>query len=141
MSRDLILSILTLKMNTFIFPTREHPIKFLEDEFSIPKQVLIFFLNCRHSIERQHINGSKREVVVSKGLIYVEGIAFDYLGHNIYWADEGSAVIKVAKVSNSTMVKTIVSGNLFQPRSLAIDHKHRWLFYFFFEFLKKKKLS
>lgn len=57
--------------------------------------------------------------------MHVEAVAYDYLGNNIYWTDEGTSLIKVVSVSNTTFVKTVVSGNLSQPKSLAIDFKRR----------------
>lgn len=64
-------------------------------------------------------------MIVRKGLVRVEGIAYDYMGNNIFWADEGSGGIKVAKVNNASLMRTIVSENVWQLKSLAIDFKHR----------------
>ncbi|KAK6630731.1 hypothetical protein RUM44_002900 [Polyplax serrata] len=96
-------------------------------DFDVKKEYIYF--SDTHTIERQYINGSKREVILSKDLMHVEAVAYDYLGNNIYWTDEGTSLIKVVSVSNTTFVKTVVSGNLSQPKSLAIDFKRRQLYW------------
>lgn len=51
------------------------------------------------------------------------------MGNNIYWADEGISAIRLAKISNTTLIKTIVHDNVSNLKALAIDHKHRYITY------------
>lgn len=39
-------------------------------------------------IERSGMDGSKREVVVSKDLSWPVSLAYDFLDNRVYWADE-----------------------------------------------------
>lgn len=42
----------------------------------------------RFVIERQSLNGRKKEQVVTSAVLNVEGLAVDWMGRNIYWTDE-----------------------------------------------------
>lgn len=47
-----------------------------------------FFLSLRFVIERQSLDGTKKESVVTSALLNVEGLAVDWMGRNLYWTDE-----------------------------------------------------
>lgn len=42
----------------------------------------------RFVIERQSLDGRKKEQVVTSAVLNVEGLAVDWMGRNIYWTDE-----------------------------------------------------
>lgn len=75
----------------------------------------------RYSIERQKIDGSKREIVINTNLNNCEGLAVDWMGRNLYWTDEGLSSISVANLENSTYRRTIIRDNIFRPRAIVLD--------------------
>jgi hypothetical protein len=76
-------------------------------------------------IERQKLYSSNKETIIDSGVNHVESLAVDYMADNIYWTDESMSVIKVAKLENTSITKTVIYGNLSHPRAIALDHKHR----------------
>ena len=66
------------------------------------------------------MNGSAMETIVEFGVMYPEGMAVDWVAHNIYWADSGSDRIEVARLDGSSR-RVLVWKNLSDPRGLALD--------------------
>lgn len=66
------------------------------------------------------MNGSALEPVVEFGLDYPEGMAVDWLGKNLYWADTGTNRIEVAKLDGQHR-QVLVWKDLDSPRALALD--------------------
>uniref|UniRef100_A0A3P8UDB5 Low density lipoprotein receptor-related protein 6 n=1 Tax=Amphiprion percula TaxID=161767 RepID=A0A3P8UDB5_AMPPE len=71
-------------------------------------------------ITRAFMNGSALEHVVEFGLDYPEGMAVDWLGKNLYWADTGTNRIEVAKLDGQHR-QVLVWKDLDSPRALALD--------------------
>uniref|UniRef100_A0A3Q2QM79 Low density lipoprotein receptor-related protein 6 n=1 Tax=Fundulus heteroclitus TaxID=8078 RepID=A0A3Q2QM79_FUNHE len=69
---------------------------------------------------RAFMNGSALEHVVQFGLDYPEGMAVDWLGKNLYWADTGTNRIEVAKLDGQHR-QVLVWKDLDSPRALALD--------------------
>ena len=63
------------------------------------------------------------EVVIKTGLQTAEGLAVDWIGENLYWVESNFDQIEVAKL-NGSYRKTLISGNMLSPRSIAVDPKH-----------------
>ncbi|XP_037511191.1 low-density lipoprotein receptor-related protein 1 [Rhipicephalus sanguineus] len=80
-------------------------------------------------IERQGLDGSKREVFTSKGLNNCEGLAVDWAGRNLYWTDEGHLGIWVARLDNSTLRRQLVSLNMSHPRAIVVDPKRGYMYW------------
>ncbi|XP_063382257.1 low-density lipoprotein receptor-related protein 2 isoform X1 [Cydia fagiglandana] len=74
--------------------------------------------------------GSEPKVLVSTGLDLVEGLAYDWVGGNIYWLDSKLNTIEVAREDGSART-TLLSGNVTQPRGMCLDPapSARWLFW------------
>ncbi|GBP08672.1 Low-density lipoprotein receptor-related protein 2 [Eumeta japonica] len=74
--------------------------------------------------------GSEPQVIISTGLDLVEGLAYDWVGGNIYWLDSKLNSIEVAKEDGSVRT-TLLSGNITQPRGMCLDPapNARWLFW------------
>ena len=58
--------------------------------------------------------------VISTGLDLVEGLAYDWIGGNIYWLDSKLNTIEVAK-ENGTNRIVLVKENITQPRGMCLD--------------------
>lgn len=91
-----------------------------------PNDRLVKFLICLcifvslQTISRAFMNGSALEHVVEFGLDYPEGMAVDWLGKNLYWADTGTNRIEVSKLDGQHR-QVLVWKDLDSPRALALD--------------------
>jgi hypothetical protein len=92
-------------------------------DFDARSQFIYYSDVQRFVIERQTINGSKREVFLDKGLNNCEGLAIDWMGRNLYWTDEGLLSVFVARLDNSEIKKRLVYGNMSHPRAIVVDPK------------------
>lgn len=79
-----------------------------------------FLLTCSQTISRAFMNGSSVEHVIEFGLDYPEGMAVDWMGKNLYWADTGTNRIEVARLDGQFR-QVLVWRDLDNPRSLALD--------------------
>ncbi|CAG7828356.1 unnamed protein product [Allacma fusca] len=68
------------------------------------------------------------EVVIQTGLATAEGLAVDWIGENLYWVESNLDQIEVAKL-NGSYRKTLISGNMVSPRSIALDPRDGVLFW------------
>lgn len=68
------------------------------------------------------------EVVVQTGLSTAEGLAVDWIGHNLYWVESNLDQIEVAKL-NGSFRRTLVAGNMESPRAIALDPRRGLLFW------------
>lgn len=68
------------------------------------------------------------EAVVQSGLLTAEGLAVDWIGHNLYWLDSNLDQIEVANV-NGSFRRTLVAGDLSSPRAIALDPREGLLFW------------
>ena len=68
--------------------------------------------------------------VISTGLDLVEGLAYDWIGHNLYWLDSKLNTIEVAKETGASRM-VLVKENITQPRGMCLDPSPgaRWLFW------------
>ena len=79
-------------------------------------------------LRRSQDEGAK--TLFSSGIDLVEGLAYDWVGKNIYWLDSRLNTIEVAK-ENGTNRMILVNQNISQPRGLTLDPSPgaRWLFW------------
>ncbi|GAB6028318.1 hypothetical protein CHUAL_002491 [Chamberlinius hualienensis] len=70
------------------------------------------------------------EVVIGSGLDLVEGLAFDWIGQNLYWVDSRLDTIEVSSIDGKNRV-VLVNDNIEQPRGLSLDptEKARFIFW------------
>lgn len=68
------------------------------------------------------------QVIVETGLSTAEGLAVDYIGLNLYWVESMLDQIEVAKFDGSCR-KTLIAGSMESPRSVALDPRHRVMFW------------
>ena len=72
------------------------------------------------------MNGSALEHIIEFGLDYPEGMAVDWVAHNIYWADTGKNRIEMARLDGSSR-KVLIWRDLENPRALALDPPNGWV--------------
>ncbi len=75
-------------------------------------------------------NGGKPEAFISSGLSLVEGLAFDWVGRNLYWLDSKLNTIEVV-AEDGTNRMILINQNITQPRGLSLDpaKNARYLFW------------
>lgn len=66
------------------------------------------------------MNGSDMERVVDLGLESPEGLALDWIAHNLYWSDTNMRRIEMIRLEGGSR-KVLVWQNLIEPKSLALD--------------------
>lgn len=64
--------------------------------------------------------GSEPVEIISNGLDLVEGLAYDWVGGNVYWLDSKLNTIEVAKENGSNRL-VLVKENITQPRGMCLD--------------------
>ncbi|XP_073976140.1 low-density lipoprotein receptor-related protein megalin isoform X3 [Rhodnius prolixus] len=74
--------------------------------------------------------GSEPQDVIWSGLDLVEGLAYDWIGGNIYWLDSRLNTVEVSK-ENGTNRVVLLKENITQPRGMMLDPSPgaRWLFW------------
>ncbi|XP_043929607.1 low-density lipoprotein receptor-related protein 1B, partial [Protopterus annectens] len=82
-------------------------------------------------IGRQKIDGTGRETILKDDLGHIEGIAVDWIGHNLFWTNDGQTkTINVARLEKaSESRKTILSGEMCHPRAIVVDPTNGWLYW------------
>lgn len=65
-------------------------------------------------------NGSDVKEVVSSGLDLVEGIAFDWVGRNLYWVDSRLHTLEACDEGGKSRV-VVLGRNVSQPRGIVVD--------------------
>lgn len=68
------------------------------------------------------MNGSAVEHVIEFDLDSPDGMAVDWVAHNIYWVDSGLKRIEMAHVDGSS--RRVLVWKDVDPRSIAVDPPH-----------------
>lgn len=100
--------------------TQRKPELFFLDSVLYLSHVILLLISFLQTISRAFMNGSALEHVVEFGLDYPEGMAVDWLGKNLYWADTGTNRIEVSKLDGQHR-QVLVWKDLDSPRALALD--------------------
>ena len=58
--------------------------------------------------------------MISNGLDLVEGLAYDWIGGNVYWLDSRLNTIEVARENGSDRM-VLLKENITQPRGMCLD--------------------
>jgi len=66
------------------------------------------------------MNGSQLEHIVEFGLVYPEGMAVDWVAHNMYWADTGTNRIEMTRM-DGTSRKVLIWKDIDNPRAITLD--------------------
>lgn len=73
--------------------------------------------------------GGEPVEIISNGLDLVEGLAYDWIGGNIYWLDSKLNTIEVAKENGSNRI-VLVKDNITQPRGMCLDPSPGYDYFF-----------
>ena len=65
-------------------------------------------------------NNEPAQAIIKNGVDLVEGLAYDWVGKNLYWLDSRLNSIEVSKI-NGTHRMILVNTNISQPRGLTLD--------------------
>ena len=87
---------------------------------------MIFWTDIHEEmIFRAITNGSQKivEPIVTTGLISPDGLACDWVGRKLYWADSELDRIEVSNLDGS-LRKVLYWAKLDQPRAIALDPAH-----------------
>lgn len=71
---------------------------------------------------------SNREVLHQQNMKNPDGIAFDWIGKNLYWCDKGRQTIEVSK-DNGRYRKILIENNLDEPRAIVLDPYRKYLYW------------
>ncbi|KAF4524536.1 hypothetical protein B566_EDAN002809 [Ephemera danica] len=122
--------LLARKENIFRISIENH-----NNDATIPvtgiKDARIYWTDVKvKAITRAFMNGSHVEKLVEFGLDSPEGMAVDWVAHNLYWADTGSKKIEVARL-DGTSRKVLLwdRDGVEEPRSLALDPKEGYMYW------------
>ena len=69
---------------------------------------------------RSLLNGTKIESFLDIGIEMLEGLAVDWIGRNIYWADSSNNRVEVMHMDRRSR-RLILHENIENPRCLALD--------------------
>ena len=69
---------------------------------------------------RSMMNGSNMEVFLDIGVEILEGVAVDWIGRNLFWADSSNNRIETMQVDKRSR-RLIVYKDVDSPRCLALD--------------------
>ena len=90
--------------------------------FSFPRwQQLIIY---RHLILFNVFIISSCLQLVSTGVYSPEGLAYDWVSHNLYWTDYILETIEVVSIDNGYRT-VLLSANISNPRAIAVDPSQR----------------
>ncbi|KAL6483428.1 hypothetical protein MHYP_G00083000 [Metynnis hypsauchen] len=99
-------------------------------DFHAETEFIYFSDATTYTIGRQKIDGTERDIIVKDGIHTVEGVAVDWMGQNLYWADDGlEKTINVAKLEKASQTrKTLIEGKMTHPRAIVVDPVHGMLY-------------
>ena len=83
-------------------------------------------------VERFDLYLCSLQTVVESGVVGVEGLAVDWIGENLYWIVSDWDQIEVCDLGSGgggADRRTVVSGGMESPRSLALDPRVGLLFW------------
>ncbi|XP_047488646.1 low-density lipoprotein receptor-related protein 1-like [Penaeus chinensis] len=103
-------------------------------DYDVRTQFIYYADIQRFVIERQSLDGTKKESVVTSALLNVEGLAVDWMGRNIYWTDEGVSSIFVCSMKNPEKRKMLLHGNLTNARAIVLNPAEGYMYWTVWQF-------
>uniref|UniRef100_A0A8C7UH52 EGF-like domain-containing protein n=1 Tax=Oncorhynchus mykiss TaxID=8022 RepID=A0A8C7UH52_ONCMY len=68
-------------------------------------------------------------LVDSGSLLSPEGLALDWVQHNLYWTDSGHKTVSVASAYDGLKRRVLVDTELSEPRAIALDPQHGFMYW------------
>ncbi|KAK3853890.1 hypothetical protein Pcinc_039590 [Petrolisthes cinctipes] len=103
-------------------------------DYDVRSQFIYYADIQRFVIERQSLNGRKKEQVVTSAVLNVEGLAVDWMGRNIYWTDEGVSSIFVCSMEDPVKRKMLLYGNLTNARAIVLNPRDGYMYWTVWQF-------
>uniref|UniRef100_A0A7M4ERZ6 LDL receptor related protein 5 n=1 Tax=Crocodylus porosus TaxID=8502 RepID=A0A7M4ERZ6_CROPO len=106
----------------------------LEDAAAVDfqySQGIVFWTDVsEEAIKQTYINqtGNVVQNVIISGLVSPDGLACDWIGRKLYWTDSETNRIEVANL-NGTSRKVLFWQDLDQPRAIALDPAHGYMYW------------
>lgn len=79
-------------------------------------------------IKKHCINENKTTTLHHTMLKNPDGLAVDWVGHNLYWCDKGLDTIEVSKLDGRYR-RVLINKNLREPRGIALDPFRRYIYW------------
>ncbi|TSL47700.1 Low-density lipoprotein receptor-related protein 8 [Bagarius yarrelli] len=71
---------------------------------------------------------ARHVTLIDSGLLFPEGLAFDWVQHNLYWTDSGHGTISVAS-SGGSRRRVLIHTDLSEPRAIAVAPEQGFMFW------------
>lgn len=99
-------------------------------DFDYSANCLFWADGSENMIKRKCLNGTSAvENIVTRNLGSVESLVYDWAGNNIFWIDSHNRSLEVSR-SNGLFRRTLFNSTILdQPRALAIDPHHGWMYW------------
>lgn len=68
---------------------------------------------------------SHHTTLINSDLLSPEGLALDWIQHNLYWTDSGHRTISVAS-SDGSRRRVLIHTDLSEPRAIAVAPEQGW---------------
>lgn len=130
--RDRIIRLDLATKEVFTFPLEDLK-NAITVEFDMKENCLYYADIVTDMISRQCLNGSGTEILVSSELASIEGMALDWVSHNLYFVDGMRSRIQLVRTDVPTMGRmrrTILDKrHLSKPRGIAVHPLQGYLFW------------
>ncbi|KAG3284511.1 LDL receptor related protein 5 [Ictidomys tridecemlineatus] len=99
-------------------------------DFQFSKGAVYWTDVSEEAIKQTYLNhsGAATQNVVISGLVSPDGLACDWVGKKLYWTDSETNRIEVANL-NGTSRKVLFWQDLDQPRAIALDPAHGYMYW------------
>ncbi|KAB1251609.1 Low-density lipoprotein receptor-related protein 5, partial [Camelus dromedarius] len=99
-------------------------------DFQFSKGAVYWTDVSEEAIKQTYLNqtGAAVQNVVISGLVSPDGLACDWVGKKLYWTDSETNRIEVANL-NGTSRKVLFWQDLDQPRAIALDPAHGYMYW------------
>uniref|UniRef100_A0A671PIH0 Low-density lipoprotein receptor-related protein 8-like n=1 Tax=Sinocyclocheilus anshuiensis TaxID=1608454 RepID=A0A671PIH0_9TELE len=83
---------------------------------------------CDRFQHKLYSDPSRRVTLIDSDLHSPEGLALDWVQHNLYWTDSGDRTISVASADGSRR-RVLISTDLSEPRAIAVDPERGFMYW------------
>lgn len=98
-------------------------------DYDVKTSTLYYHDREEFRIMKKGLMNTTEEVFIDKGVSFVEGMAVDWMGQNLFWTDENLNTIYVASLRNPEHKKLLLHANLTSPSSIVVDPKQGYVYW------------